>query len=107
MEIKIDEKQIAEAIINELKKHNLIGEKQNVTVVYNAESKDVLYTVSEVAALLKSNVDYVHKLRKAGLLPFLKIGSYKVRKSSLDAFLERFEGYDISNPYEIKKLDNE
>lgn len=68
---------------------------------------DVIYTVKEVSTILKSNVSYVHKLRKAGLLPFLKIGSYKVRKSSLDAFLERYEGYDVSNPYEVKKLDNE
>ena len=38
---------------------------------------NILYTVKEVAALLKTNVDYVHKLRKAGLLPFLKLGQYK------------------------------
>ena len=50
---------------------------------------DVLYTVKEVAELLKTNIDYVHKLRKAGILPFIKLGQYKVRKQSLELFLER------------------
>ena len=38
-----------------------------------SESENILYTVKEVASLLKTNVDYVHKLRKSGLLPFLKL----------------------------------
>lgn len=66
---------------------------------------DVLYTVKEVAELLKTNVDYVHKLRKAGLLPFLKIGQYKVRKQSLELFLERYEGKDLTDPFDIKELN--
>lgn len=43
MKIEFDEKQIVEAIINELKRHSFIGEKQNVTIIYNAESNNVLY----------------------------------------------------------------
>lgn len=66
---------------------------------------DVLYTVKEVAELLKTNVDYVHKLRKAGLLPFLKIGQYKVRKQSLELFLERYEGKDLTDPFDVKELN--
>lgn len=66
---------------------------------------DVLYTVKEVAELLKTNIDYVHKLRKAGLLPFLKIGQYKVRKQSLDLFLERYEGKDLTDPFDVKELN--
>ena len=68
-------------------------------------SSDVLYTVKEVAELLKTNVDYVHKLRKAGLLPFLKIGQYKVRKQSLELFLERYEGKDLTDPFDVKELN--
>ena len=68
------------------------------------ESEHILYTVKEVAALLKTNVDYVHKLRKAGLLPFLKLGQYKVRKQTLDDFLLRYEGKDLSDPFEVKEL---
>ena len=66
---------------------------------------DVLYTVKEVAELLKTNIDYVHKLRKAGLLPFLKIGQYKVRKQSLELFLERCEGKDLTDPFDVKELN--
>lgn len=70
------------------------------------ESEHILYTVKEVAALLKTNVDYVHKLRKAGLLPFLKLGQYKVRKESLADFLSRYEGKDLTDPFHIKELDH-
>lgn len=66
---------------------------------------NILYTVKEVAALLKTNVDYVHKLRKAGLLPFLKLGQYKVRKEALADFLSRYERKDLTNPFLIKELD--
>lgn len=66
---------------------------------------DVLYTVKEVAELLKTNIDYVHKLRKAGLLPFLKIGQYKVRKQSLELFLKRYEGKDLTDPFDVKELN--
>lgn len=66
--------------------------------------EEVLYTVKEVSALLKTNVDYVHKLRKAGLLPFLKLGSYKCRKLALDEFLAKYEGYDLTNPSNVEEL---
>ena len=55
---------------------------------------NILYTVKEVAALLKTNVDYVHKL-----------GQYKVRKEALVEFLSRYEGKDLTNPFQIKELD--
>lgn len=64
----------------------------------------VIYTVKEAAALLKTNVDYVHRLRKAGLLPFIKLGSYKIRKEALDEFLAKYEGYDLTDPEQIKEL---
>ncbi len=104
MEIKIDENQIADTIIKNLKRHNLIGEKQNVTVIYNAESQDILYTVAETAELLKTGVNTVYELIRAGLLPVLKLGGYKVRRISLLEFLERYEGYDLSDPLNIKPL---
>jgi excisionase family DNA binding protein len=105
MEIKIDEKQIAEEIINELKRHSLTGEKQNVTVVYNAESNDVIYTISEVAKLIKCNTNYVYELIKANLLPGMKLGSMKVTRSSLLKFLEKYQGYDLTDPFNIKPLE--
>lgn len=107
MKIEFDEKQIAEAIINELKRHSFIGEKQNVTVIYNAESQDVLYTVSEVAKLIKSSPSYVYELIKAGLLPALKLGSYKIRRTALLEFLEKYEGKDLTDPNNIKSIEKQ
>ncbi len=66
---------------------------------------NILYTVKEVSELLKTNVDYVHKLRKAGVLPFLKLGQYKVRRQALLDFLERYEGKDLTDPFQIKELN--
>lgn len=107
MEIKIDEKQIADAIINELKRHNLLSDKpQNVTVVYNAESQDVLHTVSEVAELIKCNTNFVYQLIRAGLLPALKLGSMKIRRTALLEFLERYEGKDLTDPFNVKDIES-
>ena len=67
-------------------------------------NSDMLYTAKEVAQILKVNVDYVHKLRKSGILPFLKIGQYKCRRSSLEKFLQDYEGKDITNPEYVRDL---
>lgn len=65
---------------------------------------EMLYTVSEVSKILKCNVSFVHQLRKAGLLPFLKLGSYKCRKEALEKFLADNEGKDLTNPFDVKDL---
>lgn len=66
--------------------------------------EDMLYTVTEVAGILKCNVNYVHKLRKAGVLPFLKLGQYKCRRVALENFLATYEGKDVTDPENIKEL---
>lgn len=63
-----------------------------------------LLTVADVAKILKCNKDYVHKLRNAGLLQFMKLGSYKCRPETLNEFLKRYDGMDLTNPYDIKEL---
>lgn len=68
---------------------------------------ELLYTAKEVSEILKCNVDYVHKLRKSGLLPFLKLGSYKCRKSALEEFLAKYEGKDLTDPFNVKDLNDE
>jgi excisionase family DNA binding protein len=57
-----------------------------------------------VAKLLKTNADYVHKLRRSGKLPFLKIGQYKCRKEALEKFLAENEGKDLTDPENVKEL---
>lgn len=68
--------------------------------------EEMLYTVQEVASILKTNVDYVYKLQKAGMIRFMKIGRLKCRKSTLEAFLEKYDGYDLSDPFNVHELEN-
>lgn len=66
---------------------------------------EMLYTVKEVSQILKCNTDYVHKLRKSGLLKFMKLGSFKVRKTELERFLADSEGKDLTNPDKVTDLE--
>ncbi len=66
--------------------------------------EDVLYTVSEVAKLIKTNSNYVYELIKKGYLPALKLGSFKIRKSALLEFLEKYEGQDLTDLTNVKEL---
>ena len=69
--------------------------------------EDMLYTVPEVAEILKTNVDFVYKLQRAGELRFMKIGRLKCRKSTLEEFLEKYDGCDISDPFNIQSLEGD
>lgn len=69
--------------------------------------EEMLYTVQEVAAILKTNVSYVYKLQQSGLIRFMKIGRLKCRKSALEDFLARYEGCDISDPFNVQELRKE
>lgn len=64
----------------------------------------LLYTVPEVAKILRCNPNRVYDLNKASLLPFLKLGQLKCRRETLIAFLEKYEGYDVSDPYNVTIL---
>lgn len=66
--------------------------------------EDLLYTVAEVAKLIKTNPAYVYGLIKADLLPVLKLGSYKIRKAALIQFLEKYEGKDLTDPHNVVDL---
>jgi len=65
---------------------------------------DELYTVQDVARILKTNTAYVYKLQQSGLLKFMKIGRLKCRKATLEKFLEEYDGYDITDPTTIETL---
>lgn len=68
--------------------------------------EDVLYTVSETSKLLKTNQNYIYDLIRKGLLPALKLGSLKVRRSALLNFLAENEGKDLTDLDNIKELSN-
>lgn len=66
--------------------------------------EEVLYTVKETAELLKTNPNYVYELIKRGLLPALKLGSLKIRRTSLLVFLKENEGKDLTDLNNIVDL---
>lgn len=69
--------------------------------------EDLVYTVEEVADILKTNKAYVYRLKDAGLLKFLKLGRLKCRKVTLEEFLEKYDGMDLTDPENIKELARE
>ena len=69
--------------------------------------EDVLCTVKEASKLLKTNQNYIYELIKKGFLPALKLGSFKIRKSALLEFLEKYEGQDLTDLNNIKVLEME
>ena len=69
--------------------------------------EQLLYTVPEVAKILRCNPNRVYDLNKAGLLPFMKLGQLKCRREALIAFLEKYEGYDVSDPHHITPLQTD
>lgn len=66
---------------------------------------EMLYTVQEVADILKTNTNYVYELHKSGLLRFLKMGRLKCRKSTLEEFLEKYDGMDLTDPFNVKEVE--
>lgn len=64
-----------------------------------------LYTVKETAKILKVNTDSVYTLIKSGKLRALKLGSLKVRRTTILEFLDKYDGYDLSDLDNIKILE--
>lgn len=63
-----------------------------------------LLTVAEVAKILRCNKNFVYKLNQAGLLRFMKLGALKCTEASVQDFLQKYDGFDVTNPFEVKKL---
>lgn len=80
------------------------GKKLIEDGITSENMEEMLLTVPEVAEILKTNTDYVYKLQKAGIIRFMKIGRLKCRKSTLEQFLEKYDGCDISDPFNIQAL---
>lgn len=67
-------------------------------------NNSLIYTVKEVATILRSSPNYIYRLIEKGYLPAIKLGSIKVLKSSLEDFLSINEGNDLSDLNNVKKL---
>ena len=61
-------------------------------------------TVKETSKVLKCGVNYVYELIKKGLLPHMKFGHIKIRRSAIDEFILKYENIDLSNLDNIKPL---
>lgn len=66
--------------------------------------EDVLYTVPEVAALLKTDEPTVRRLISKKVLIGLKLGRLKVTKKELMRFLDWATGKDLSDLDSISEI---
>ena len=73
---------------------------------YTMETSEgrVVYSVKEISQLLHTNAALIYRFIELGLLPAIKLGSLRVRKQALDQFLVDYEGLDLSNPEEIRRI---
>lgn len=67
-------------------------------------TNEYLYSAKETAQVFGTNVAFVYELIKKGILPSIKLGSYKIRKIDIEAFLEKYNGYDLTNLDNITPL---
>lgn len=65
---------------------------------------EYLYTVEEVAAILKVNKNTVYDLIRKRLLVALKLGRLKITRTTLLKFLKEFNGKDLSDLDNIREL---
>ena len=63
-----------------------------------------LYSVIEVGKMLGIGRVKVYELIKENYLPALNLGGLKVRKETIDDFLNKYEGYDFTDLKNIVKM---
>ena len=67
-------------------------------------NEKIIFSVKEVAEMLHSSPNYIYALIEIGYLPAIKLGSFKVVKSTLEQFLIENQGNDLSDINNIKKI---
>lgn len=75
-----------------------------VNEMKSSMAPDYLYTVPELARILKTGQHKVLQLIHRGHLNALKLGRYKVTKEELQRFLKESEGMDLTDLNNIKPL---
>lgn len=65
----------------------------------------MMFTVPEAASLLGVSKDIAYELIKAGLLVPLKFKSYRIAAAELDRFIKKWNGWDLSDPYNPVQLE--
>ena len=69
--------------------------------------EDILFTVKEASALLKTDEPTIRRLINKGLMKALKLGRLKIRKVEIERFLEWAEGKDLNDLNDIKEINCE
>mgnify|MGYP002672864736 CR=1 FL=1 len=67
--------------------------------------EQILYNVADQTKILHIGKNKIYELIKAGIIPALNIGGLKVRRQAVTKFLEEYEGFDLSDVKNIKKLE--
>lgn len=67
----------------------------------------MLYTVKETSKILKCNINLVYTLINTGLLKSLKLGSLKIRDKTIEEFLDKYDGENVDEIIEKKRLENQ
>lgn len=75
-----------------------------VSNMNNTILPNLVFTVAEVASILKINKNAAYDLINNGILKSIKLGSCKITAKSLNDFLEAYDGYDLSDLTDIKLL---
>lgn len=67
--------------------------------------EDVVYTVDEAVEIMKVGKNRIYDYIHAGILPILDSGGWKIRRQAIIDFYEKYEGWDLQDPWNPKKLD--
>ena len=61
------------------------------------------YTQVELANMLRCDSRHIGRLRRAGLINFIKVGrNYIYRESDVNSFVDNYSNCDLSNENKIK-----
>lgn len=67
--------------------------------------EDIVYTVDEAVEVMKVGKNRIYDYIHAGILPILDSGGWKIRRQAIIDFYEKYEGWDLQDPWNPKKLD--
>lgn len=64
---------------------------------------NIFYTQEELAHVLRCDSRHIGRLRRAGLINFIKVGrNYIYRESDVTSFVDNYSNCDLSNENKIK-----
>lgn len=66
-------------------------------------TQELLYTISEVAEILKINKNFVYRLINEGHLRSIKLGCRKVTRKALLEFLDQYDGLNFDEILACRK----